>query len=276
MTAEGWAIGNEGTSWSLMPLSMQCGTSVPSLSACEIETPLSFTLFFISPPLFGPLRPRGNCNSALFLSSPSRAAIAGRGAVFRPLHPPLARFFPRTLWMEQGRPFMVPGSRLHTSLGNTQPLAPLASFSPTSALILTDKTFLWYPCWGRGAHIAPGIPRLGRGLFLQRYWTTYDRLTMAFLFKSKKNQPGTALPPATRSVHTSEGAPSTGTPSITNGTKVEGNAFSQTPTPSSSNNGSLNSATSPTSPDNVRMRQRAESESQVSLPVLRSPRIVFL
>ncbi|KAJ5132321.1 hypothetical protein N7448_006479 [Penicillium atrosanguineum] len=89
---------------------------------------------------------------------------------------------------------------------------------------------------------------------------------MAFLFKSKKNQPGTPLPAATRSVHTSEGAPSSGTPSITNGSKTEGNAFSQTPTPSSSYNNSLNSATSPTSPDNMKMRQRAESESQVQRP----------
>lgn len=89
---------------------------------------------------------------------------------------------------------------------------------------------------------------------------------MAFLFKSKKNQQGTALPGATRNVHTSEGSPSTGTPPLSNGSKVEGNAFAQTPTPSSSYNNSLNSATSPTSPDPVRMRQRAESESQVQRP----------
>ncbi|CEJ55960.1 hypothetical protein PMG11_02188 [Penicillium brasilianum] len=90
---------------------------------------------------------------------------------------------------------------------------------------------------------------------------------MAFLFKSKKNQQGTTLPPATRNVHTSEGAPSAGgPPPMTNGIK-EGNAFAQqTPTPSSSYNNSLNSATSPTSPDPVRMRQRAESESQVQRP----------
>ncbi|KAJ5590966.1 hypothetical protein N7450_004938 [Penicillium hetheringtonii] len=91
---------------------------------------------------------------------------------------------------------------------------------------------------------------------------------MAFLFKSKKNQQGTALPPATRNVHTSEGAPSSGTPPppLSNGSKVEGNAFAQTPTPSSSYNNSLNSAMSPTSPDNARLRQRAESESQVQRP----------
>lgn len=87
---------------------------------------------------------------------------------------------------------------------------------------------------------------------------------MAFLFKSKKNQQGGALPPATRNVHTSEGAPSNGPSAMTNGVK-EG-SFSQTPTPSSSYNNSLNSAASPTSPDPVRPRQRAESESQVSLP----------
>ncbi|KAJ5386179.1 hypothetical protein N7509_008720 [Penicillium cosmopolitanum] len=89
---------------------------------------------------------------------------------------------------------------------------------------------------------------------------------MAFLFKSKKAQQGTALPPATRNVHTSEGSPSSATPPLSNGPKVEGNAFAQTPTPSSSYNNSLNSATSPTSPDPVRVRQRAESESQVQRP----------
>jgi hypothetical protein len=88
---------------------------------------------------------------------------------------------------------------------------------------------------------------------------------MAFLFKSKKHQQGGALPPATRNVHTSEGAPSNGPSALTNGTKAEG-SFSQTPTPSSSYNNSLNSAASPTSPDSVRPRQRAESESQVSSP----------
>ncbi|CAI7598427.1 hypothetical protein N7533_006854 [Penicillium manginii] len=89
---------------------------------------------------------------------------------------------------------------------------------------------------------------------------------MAFLFKSKKAQQGTALPPASRNVHTSEGSTSSATPPLSNGPKVEGNAFAQTTTPSSSYNNSLNSATSPTSPDSVRMRQRAESESQVQRP----------
>ncbi|KAJ5703449.1 hypothetical protein N7493_011838 [Penicillium malachiteum] len=86
---------------------------------------------------------------------------------------------------------------------------------------------------------------------------------MAFLFKSKKNQQGTALPSATRNIHTSEGAPSGNAP--VNGAKVDG-SFSQTPTPSSSYNNSLNSAASPSSPDPVRPRQRAESESQVQRP----------
>ena len=86
---------------------------------------------------------------------------------------------------------------------------------------------------------------------------------MAFLFKSKKAQHGGALPPATRNVHTSEGAPSTAAPAVTNGVKGEG-SFSQTPTPSSSYNNSLNSAASPTSPDMVKVRQRAESETLVS------------
>ncbi|CAG8229085.1 unnamed protein product [Penicillium nalgiovense] len=90
---------------------------------------------------------------------------------------------------------------------------------------------------------------------------------MAFLFKSKKNQQSqqpAALPPATRNVHTSEGAPSTGS-IMTNGVKGDGTT-SQTPTPSGSFSNSLHSATSPASPDAVRPRQRAESESQMQRP----------
>ncbi|CAG8887884.1 unnamed protein product [Penicillium egyptiacum] len=91
---------------------------------------------------------------------------------------------------------------------------------------------------------------------------------MAFLFKSKKNQQSqqsAALPPATRNVHTSEGAPSTGSSTMANGVKGDGTT-SQTPTPSGSFSNSLHSATSPASPDAVRPRQRAESESQMQRP----------
>ncbi|KOS44935.1 hypothetical protein ACN38_g4153 [Penicillium nordicum] len=91
---------------------------------------------------------------------------------------------------------------------------------------------------------------------------------MAFLFKSKKNQQSqqaAALPPATRNVHTSEGASSTGSSAIGHGAKGDGTT-SQTPTPSGSFSNSLHSATSPTSPDAVRPRQRAESESQMQRP----------
>ena len=90
---------------------------------------------------------------------------------------------------------------------------------------------------------------------------------MAFLFKSKKhqqNQQAAALPPATRNVHTSEGAPPTGSPTMANGVKGDG-TNSQTPTPSGSFSNSLRSAASPTSPDAIRPRQRAESESQVGI-----------
>ncbi|KAL3469104.1 hypothetical protein BJX99DRAFT_88316 [Aspergillus californicus] len=94
---------------------------------------------------------------------------------------------------------------------------------------------------------------------------------MAFLFKSKKNQQqqqqASALPPATRNVHTSEGAPgSAGSGAPLNGPK-DGAVVSQTPTPSSSYNNSLNSVNSINSPDHLRMRQRAESESQVANPI---------
>jgi hypothetical protein len=84
---------------------------------------------------------------------------------------------------------------------------------------------------------------------------------MAFLFKSKKNQQTSGLPPATRNVHTSEGAPA-GSGAALNGSK-DGVVTSQTPTPSGSYNNSLNSVTSTNSPEQQRMRQRAESESQV-------------
>ncbi|KAL4873355.1 hypothetical protein BDV12DRAFT_100908 [Aspergillus spectabilis] len=85
---------------------------------------------------------------------------------------------------------------------------------------------------------------------------------MAFLFKSKKSQQASGLPPATRNIHTSEGAPA-GSGAVPNGSK-DGVVTSQTPTPSSSYNNSLNSVTSINSPDQQRMRQRAESESQRS------------
>ncbi|KAL2801311.1 hypothetical protein BJX66DRAFT_6792 [Aspergillus keveii] len=83
---------------------------------------------------------------------------------------------------------------------------------------------------------------------------------MAFLFKSKKNQQASGLPPATRNIHTSEGAPP-GSGAVVNGPK-DGAVISQTPTPSSSYNNSLNSVNSASSPDQQRPRQRAESESQ--------------
>ncbi|KAL4942494.1 hypothetical protein BDV06DRAFT_192132, partial [Aspergillus oleicola] len=84
---------------------------------------------------------------------------------------------------------------------------------------------------------------------------------MAFLFKSKKNQQATGLPPATRNVHTSEGAPA-GSGTTLNGSR-DGVTSPQTPTPSGSYNNSLNSVNSANSPDQQRARQRAESESQV-------------
>ncbi|GES62800.1 cell polarity protein [Aspergillus terreus] len=85
---------------------------------------------------------------------------------------------------------------------------------------------------------------------------------MAFLFKSKKNQQATGLPPATRNLHTSEGAPTSASSFGPNSIK-EREGSTQSPTPSSSYNNSLNSVTSTSSPDHQRMRQRAESESQI-------------
>ncbi|RAL10380.1 putative cell polarity protein (Tea1) [Aspergillus homomorphus CBS 101889] len=89
---------------------------------------------------------------------------------------------------------------------------------------------------------------------------------MAFLFKSKKHQQGSGLPPATRGNHSSEGAPANPPPTTATGPKERDPAHSQTPTPSSSYNNSLNSVHSTNSPDNPRLRQRAESESQGQRP----------
>lgn len=90
---------------------------------------------------------------------------------------------------------------------------------------------------------------------------------MAFLFKSKKNQQGSGLPPATRNVHTSEGTPS-GSSAPLNGAKERDGGGSHTPTPPGSYNNSLNSLGSLNGPDPQRMRQRAESETQVSAHVV--------
>ncbi|KAL1971051.1 hypothetical protein VTN77DRAFT_2 [Rasamsonia byssochlamydoides] len=85
---------------------------------------------------------------------------------------------------------------------------------------------------------------------------------MAFLFKSKKNQQGAGLPPASRNIHTSEGTISEKPPAPINGERQRDGGAVQSPTPSSSVNNSLSSVTGTSSPDPVRMRQRAESESQ--------------
>jgi hypothetical protein len=89
---------------------------------------------------------------------------------------------------------------------------------------------------------------------------------MAFLFKSKKNQQASGLPPATRNVHTSEGAPTVTSPGAPTGAKEQSGGISQTPTPSSSYNNSLNSVNSTNSPEHQRARPRAESESQAQRP----------
>ncbi|KAH1630784.1 hypothetical protein KXX39_002083 [Aspergillus fumigatus] len=89
---------------------------------------------------------------------------------------------------------------------------------------------------------------------------------MAFLFKSKKNQQASGLPPATRHVHTSEGAPTVASLGAPNGAKEQSGGISQTPTPSSSYNNSLNSVNSTNSPEHQRARPRAESESQAHRP----------
>ncbi|PYH40978.1 putative cell polarity protein (Tea1) [Aspergillus saccharolyticus JOP 1030-1] len=89
---------------------------------------------------------------------------------------------------------------------------------------------------------------------------------MAFLFKSKKHQQGSGLPPATRGNHSSEGTPANPPATAPTAQKERDSAHSQTPTPSSSYNNSLNSLNGTNSPDHPRLRQRAESESQQPPP----------
>lgn len=90
---------------------------------------------------------------------------------------------------------------------------------------------------------------------------------MAFLFKSKKAQPGQqpgaqGLPPASRNIHTSEGSMQEKQPFV-NGDRPRDMGRIVSPTPSGSINNSLNSVTTPGSPDPSRVRQRADSETQV-------------
>ncbi|EEA20674.1 Negative regulator of mitotic exit [Talaromyces marneffei ATCC 18224] len=89
---------------------------------------------------------------------------------------------------------------------------------------------------------------------------------MAFLFKSKKAQPGQqpgaqGFPPASRNIHTSEGSMQEKQPFV-NGDRPRDMGRMVSPTPSGSINNSLNSVTTPGSPDPSRMRQRADSETQ--------------
>ncbi|PKY06560.1 putative cell polarity protein [Aspergillus campestris IBT 28561] len=85
---------------------------------------------------------------------------------------------------------------------------------------------------------------------------------MAFLFKSKKNQQGAGVPPGARNINASD-APAANPPAaVPNAPKEREAGATQTPTPSSSYNNSLNSINSAGSPEYQRSRQRAESESQ--------------
>ncbi|PGH31615.1 hypothetical protein GX50_05606 [[Emmonsia] crescens] len=85
---------------------------------------------------------------------------------------------------------------------------------------------------------------------------------MAFLFKSKKNQAASSssLPPAARTIHTSEGTAQGSSSAPPNGVRDGGPV--QSPGPGSANN-SLNSLSSTVSPDQSRTRRdRADSEPQ--------------
>jgi hypothetical protein len=98
---------------------------------------------------------------------------------------------------------------------------------------------------------------------------TNGEVIMAFLFKSRKSQPTTALPPASRNVHTSEGTSSGTSSAPLNGIRERDGGGVISPTPSGSVNNSLNSLSGTNSPDPIRTRQRADSESLVSLQACR-------
>jgi hypothetical protein len=121
---------------------MQCGTSVPSLSACEIETHLSFTLFFVCPPFLDLSDLVGIAIRPCSYLAPVGLRSLGEALCSDHFTHPWFDFFPECCgWNKVGRSwFLVPDSTLLWKIHN--PLAPLTSFSPTSALSLTDKTFL--------------------------------------------------------------------------------------------------------------------------------------
>jgi hypothetical protein len=91
---------------------------------------------------------------------------------------------------------------------------------------------------------------------------------MSFLFKSKKHQSSNALPPATRNIHTSEGAPSS---SGLNGIREkDGERPNQSPAPAGRNVSNVNNSVSSLggttgTPDHQwpRQRERADSDIQV-------------
>lgn len=89
---------------------------------------------------------------------------------------------------------------------------------------------------------------------------------MSFLFGKKKQQPATALPPASRDIHTAGGT-STTAPTV-NGAKEKDKpgARTQTPTPGSSVNNSLNSlggGATPSPEQNLGARVGGEQDLQV-------------
>ena len=89
---------------------------------------------------------------------------------------------------------------------------------------------------------------------------------MSFLFGKKKQQPPTALPPASRDIHTAGGT-STTAPTV-NGAKDKDKpgARKQTPTPGSSVNNSMNSlggAATPSPEQNLGARGGVEQDLQV-------------
>lgn len=102
---------------------------------------------------------------------------------------------------------------------------------------------------------------------------------MSFLFGKKKQQPPTALPPASRDTHTAGGA-STNAPTA-NGAKDKDKpgARTQTPTPGSSVNNSMNSLggrATPSPEHNLGARGGAEQDVQVRTVRDRSGQIPLL
>ena len=117
-----------------------CGTSVPLLSACEIETPFSFIGLFLSlPPFFDLSDLVGSAIRSYSYLAPVGLRSLGEALCSDHFTHPWLVFFPRTLWMEQGRRFLVPTP--HFGKYTNPCLRPLPSPQPPTESSPTGPSF---------------------------------------------------------------------------------------------------------------------------------------